>query len=57
MNFAYGKDILCQNKLEIPGSKGMAFTYCMRPVNHKGPCATEKQPEDKKDANAGTNNK
>ena len=56
MNFIYGKDILCQNKIEIEGSKGVAHTYCMRPVGHKGKCAPEKQPEDKKDA-AGTSNK
>ena len=48
MNFLYGKNILCQNRIEIPNTKNIAHTYCMRPVGHKGPCAIEKQPEDKK---------
>lgn len=56
MSFTYGNKILCQNKIELPGSKGMAHTYCMRPAGHKGPCAAETQPEDKKDA-TGTSNK
>lgn len=49
----FGKP-LCFNKLEIPGSDGKAHTYCYRPAGHKGPCAPEKQPEDK---NAGQSNK
>ena len=58
MRFTYGTKPLCQLRIEIPGTKGIASTYCMRPAGHKGPCATKKQPEDFKGAlDAGSSNK
>jgi hypothetical protein len=39
--------VLCNLRVEIKGSKGLAHTYCMRPLGHDGECNPEPQPGDK----------
>lgn len=39
----------CEHKVEIEGTRGIAHTYCQRPLGHEGKCAVELTEEDKKE--------
>ena len=34
-------EMLCQKKIEIPGTEGMANTYCMRRMGHEDSCSED----------------